>query len=90
MNTGLALTQIENPNLKWETNYTLNIGIDYGLFNQRISGSIEYFYRGVKDLLDFQTLPSSNPVGRVAANIGETKSQGFEFSLRSDNLTSEK
>lgn len=88
VHTGLALTQIENPNLKWETNYTLNIGIDYGLLNQRINGSIEFFHRGVKDLLDYQQLPSNNAVGRVAANIGETKSQGFEFSLRSDNLTS--
>ena len=86
--TGLALTQIENPDLKWETNYTLNVGIDYGLFNQRISGSVEYFYRGVKDLLDYQQLPANNAVGRIAANIGETKSEGFEFSLRSDNLTS--
>jgi len=90
MNTGLALTQIENPNLKWETNYTFNVGIDYGLFNQRFSGSIEFFHRGVKDLLDYQTLPSNNAVGRVAANIGETRSRGFEFSLRSDNLTSQK
>lgn len=89
MHTGLALTQIENPDLKWETNYTFNVGLDYGLFNQRISGSIEYFYRGVKDLLDYQVLPSNNAVGRVAANIGETKSEGFEFSFRSDNLTSE-
>ena len=89
IHTGLALTQIENPNLKWETNYTFNIGLDYGLFNQRISGTIEYFYRGVKDLLDFQVLPSNNAVGRVAANVGETKSEGFEFSFRSDNLTSE-
>ena len=88
VHTGLALTQIENPDLKWETNYTLNIGIDYGLFNQRINGSIEFFHRGVKDLLDYQQLPSNNAVGRIAANIGETKSQGFEFSLRSDNLTS--
>lgn len=86
--TGLALTQIANPDLKWETNYTLNIGIDYGLFNQRINGSIEFFHRGVKDLLDYQQLPSNNAVGRVAANIGETKSQGFEFSLHSNNLTS--
>lgn len=88
MHTGLALTQIENPDLKWETNYTFNVGLDYGLFNQRISGSIEYFYRGIKDLLDYQVLPSNNAVGRVAANIGETKSEGFEFSFRSDNLTS--
>ena len=88
MHTGLALTQIENPNLKWETNYTLNVGIDYGFFNQRINGSIEFFHRAVKDLLDYQQLPSNNAVGRVAANIGETKSQGFEFSLFSDNLKS--
>lgn len=86
--TGLMLTQIENPELKWETDYTLNIGIDYGFFNQRFNGSLEFFHRGVKDLLDYQTLPSNNAVGRVAANIGETKSQGFEFSLNSDNLTS--
>lgn len=88
MHTGLMLTQIENPELKWETDYTFNIGIDYGFFNQRLNGSIEFFNRGVKDLLDYQTLPSNNAVGRVAANIGETKSQGFEFSLNSDNLTS--
>lgn len=86
MHTGLMLTQIENPELKWETDYTLNIGIDYGFFNQRINGSIEFFHRGVKDLLDYQILPSNNAVGRVAANIGETKSEGFEFSLNSDNL----
>ena len=88
MHTGLALTQIENPNLKWETDYTLNIGIDYGFLNQRINGSIEFFHRGAKDLLDYQRLPSNNAVGRVAANIGETKSQGFEFSFHSDNLSS--
>jgi TonB-linked SusC/RagA family outer membrane protein len=87
VHTGLALTQIENPDLKWETNYTINVGIDYGFFNQRMSGSVEYFYRGVRDLLDYQQLPGNNAVGRVAANIGETKSEGFEFSLRSENLT---
>lgn len=90
MHTGLALTQIENPNLKWETNTTLNVGIDYGFLNQRVSGSIELFHRGVKDLLDFQILPSNNAVGRMAANIGETKSEGFEFSMRSVNITNTK
>jgi TonB-linked SusC/RagA family outer membrane protein len=86
MHTGLMLTQIENPDLKWETDYTLNIGIDYGFFNQRINGSVEFFHRGVKNLLDYQTLPSNNAVGRVAANIGETKSVGFEFSMNSENI----
>lgn len=87
IHTGLALTQVENPNLKWETDYTLNIGLDYGFFNQRINGSIEYFRRTATDLLDYQQLPSNNAVGRVAANIGKTKHEGFEFSLRSDNLS---
>ena len=86
MHTGLMLTQIENPNLKWETDYTLNLGLDFGFLGQRISGSIDVYRRGVKDLLDYQVLPSNNVVGRVAANIGETKSEGFEFSLKSDNI----
>lgn len=86
LHTGLALTQIENPNLKWETNYTFNVGLDFGFLNQRFNGTVEYFNRGVKDLLDYQKLPSNNAVGRVAANIGETRSRGFEVSLHSRNL----
>ncbi len=88
MHTGLALTQIENPNLKWETNYTFNVGLDFGFLSQRFNGTIEYFNRGVKDLLDYQVLPSNNAVGRVAANIGETRSRGFEVSLNSKNVIS--
>ena len=88
MRTGLALTQIENPDLKWETDYTLNVGVDFGFLGQRINGTVEYFHRGAKDLLDYQTLPSNNAVGQVAANIGETESKGFEFSINSQNIKS--
>lgn len=87
MHTGLALAQIENPNLKWETDVTVNFGLDFGLWNQRLTGSLEYFLREAHDLLDYQRLPSNNAVGRVAANIGETKSNGFELMLKSQNLT---
>ncbi len=90
MQTGLALTQVANPNLKWETDYTTNIGLDFGLFDQRLTGSIEYFHRGAKDLLDYQQLPANNAVGRVAANIGETQSKGFELALVSHNITNQK
>lgn len=90
MQTGLALTQVANPNLKWETDYTTNIGLDFGLFNQRLTGSIEYFHRGAKDLLDYQQLPANNAVGRMAANIGETQSKGFELSLVSHNIDDKK
>lgn len=89
LQTGLALTQIANPDLKWETDYTFNIGIDYGFFNQRLTGAIEYFHRGAKDLLDYRTLPANNAVGRVAANIGETESRGVELALNSVNVSNE-
>ena len=87
LNTGLLLTQLENPNLKWETDYTFNIGLDFGFINQRIFGTVEYFHRGVKDLLDYMAQPSNSPVGRIAANVGETESKGFEFSLNTVNIT---
>lgn len=88
VHTGMLMVQVENPNLKWETDYTLNVGLDLGFLNQRINASVEYFRRTATDLLDFQTLPSNNPVGRVAANIGKTKYEGFEVLLNSDNLSS--
>ena len=89
LQTGLALTQVANPNLKWETDYTFNVGVDYGFFNQRLTGAIEYYIRGAKDLLDYQVLPANNAVGRVAANIGETQSRGFELSVRSLNISND-
>ena len=88
--TGLVMSQVDNPDLKWETDYTLNLGLDWGLFNQRLTGTIELFHRGAKDLIDYKSLPTNGPVGRVAANVGETESKGFEFSLNSYNITGDK
>lgn len=87
LNTGLLLTQLENPDLKWETDYTVNVGLDFGFLNQRIYGTVEYFHRGVKDLLDYKKQPSNSPVGSIAANVGETESKGFEVTLNSVNIT---
>ncbi|MCD8387142.1 MAG: TonB-dependent receptor [Bacteroidales bacterium] len=90
VNTGFMLTQAANPDLKWETDYTLNLGIDFGLFHERLRGTVEVYHRGVKDLLDYQQLPANNAVGRVAANIGETKSEGFEVTINSNNIVTPK
>lgn len=87
-NSGFAQGQLGNPELRWETNSTINVGVDYGFFNNRISGSIEYFNRTARDLLDFRVLPSSNAITRQAFNVGSTRSRGFEFTLRSENLSS--
>lgn len=79
---GLIQKQKGNKNLKWETDITLNLGIDYELFHNRISGSIDYYVRTAKDLLDFAVLPANDVVGSIAKNIGETRSKGVELSVK--------
>lgn len=86
-NTGFYQTQIGNPDLKWETDATINLGADFGFFNNQISGSVDYFIRTAKDLLDFRVLPASNPINTQAFNIGSTRSKGFELTLRSENFS---
>jgi TonB-linked SusC/RagA family outer membrane protein len=83
---GVLQTQLGNSDLKWETDITFNTGIDFGLFNNRISGSVDYYIRTAKDLFDFQTLPSANAIGRIGANIGSTRSTGVEIALNTENI----
>ncbi|OAV45290.1 TonB-dependent receptor [Lewinella sp. 4G2] len=90
-NTGFVQSQIGNPELKWETNVTINLGLDFSLFKgQRITGSLDYFRRTANDLLDFRVLPSSNAITLQAFNVGSTRSTGVEMTLRTQNVVSEK
>ncbi len=72
-----------NPNLKWESNREINIGIDYGLFKDRISGSIEVFKKNTFDLLGIYSIPvPPNEADRIWANGGKIDVSGFEFSIQ--------
>lgn len=83
-NAGGYLSTNANPDLTWETNYTTNIGLDFGLFNQRITGSVEYFNRDSKNLL--QDVPISGVTGFTSAlaNVGEINNRGIEVELGGD------
>jgi hypothetical protein len=83
----VALSQLANDNLSWETDKSVNIGIDYGLFNNRITGSVEVFRRDATDLLASVPLPANNAVSRFNTNLGATRSDGIEFSVNSKNTT---
>lgn len=85
---GVTLTQIANPDLTWEKVHTLNIGLDFGFFANRIRGSFDFFEKTAKDLLAFNPLPFNNAVGLIADNVGSTRSRGYELSLSSLNLSS--
>ena len=86
MSPGILQTQLGNTDLHWEKDVTINSGLDFVLFNNRISGSIDYFERTAHDLFNFRILPSNNAIGRIGANIGSTKSKGYEVTLNTRNI----
>lgn len=79
--SGLVSSRMETPNLSWETNLNLNIGLDFGLFDNRLTGTVEYFERRSKDLLFNQQLAPSIGFASKDVNIGGIKNYGWEFTL---------
>ena len=79
--TGYFIDQVPNANLGWEFSQTYNYGLDFGLFNNRLSGTFEYYVTKTNDILYALGLPSSSGVGNITSNIGETENKGFEISL---------
>ncbi len=86
MSPGVLQTQLGNPQIHWEKDVTVNTGIDFGLFKNRISGSVDYFVRTAQDLFNFRYLPSNNAIGRIGANVGSTRSKGIEILLKTENV----
>jgi len=82
----LAGDGIGNPNLKWETTYSTNLGVDFQLFKNRLSGTIDAYISRTKDLLMIRTVPIMNGYNRIWDNVGETQNKGFEVTLNSVNV----
>ena len=83
---GQAPSQIGNPNLQWETNKQFDIGLDFGFFNNRLSGEIDYYVRNSEDLLLNVNIPTSTGFASVVKNLGRMENKGFEFVLNTQNL----
>lgn len=82
----LAADGVGNPNLKWETTYSTNIGLDFQLFKNRIGGTIDVYNSRTKDLLMTRTVPIMNGYSRIWDNIGETQNRGIEVTLNTANI----
>ena len=68
-----------NPNLKWEENAELNVGLDWGIFNDKVSGTFDFFKKNTYDLLGNYSVPvPPYPVDRIWANVGNFEVTGFE------------
>lgn len=71
-----------NRDLKWETTDTYNIGMDFGVLSNRITGSLEYYKKKTKDLLGVVNIAAgTNFTNRLITNIGSMKNQGVEFNV---------
>ena len=73
--------RIATPKLKWETNLNFNVGIDFSLWNNRVSGSFDFFQRRSKDLLYSRPVAPSLGYKSVDENVGALKNTGIELSL---------
>lgn len=79
--SGFVSSTLETKKLKWETNLNLNVGLDFGFYDNRVSGSFEFFNRQSKDLLFAMPKPLSTGYSSYWANIGALRNRGFEFNL---------
>ena len=71
-----------NPDIKWETTETYNVGLDFGFLKGRINGTIDAYLRKTKDLLNDVTTPMGvNFSNKVISNVGDMENKGLEFNL---------
>ena len=83
---GIVPSSLANLGLSWETNNTLNLGLDFGFFENRITGSVDAFDRRTKDLLLSQPILWINGFGGISNNVGELQNRGLEFELSTVNI----
>ena len=75
-----SFRQIGNPDITWETLTNTNIGLEFGLFKNRIQGSIDFYYKKTTDLLFWLSIPESAGTRGYYGNVGDIRNQGIEFS----------
>lgn len=82
----LYQSSLSNQKLGWERTNALNVGVDFGFFNNRLSGNLEYYNSRTHDLLVSRRLPSTSGYGSILDNMGEIANWGVELGLHSVNV----
>jgi TonB-linked SusC/RagA family outer membrane protein len=83
--TPVAIPTFRNVDIKWEETTTYNAGLDYGFFKNRVTGSVELFYKKTKDLLSYAAISDGSNFSNAGfQNIGDLSTKGVEFTLNAD------
>ncbi|OOQ59510.1 SusC/RagA family TonB-linked outer membrane protein [Mucilaginibacter pedocola] len=86
--SGIAVTKLSNPDLKWEQTNALDIGIDFGFFGDRIIFEADYYNKQTNDLLLDRNISPSSGFTSQFGNAGKVENKGIEFSLQTVNVNS--
>lgn len=85
--TSTAPSRIANPDLKWETSEQINIGLDFGFLQNRITGTLDWYTKDTRDMLLSLPVPRSTGFSSQMTNIGSVQNRGFEVMIATANLT---
>lgn len=85
---GYAPSALANADLKWESTASTNLGIDFAVLKNRLSGSVEFYYQNTYNLLLSRAIPSYTGFSSVLQNIGKTRNKGYEVTLSATPITS--
>lgn len=83
---GVIPLHLPNPNLKWETDLSIDLGLEFGFFNQRLQMVVDLYKNSASNLLLERALPLASGYSSVLQNIGKTENTGVEFSITSHNI----
>ena len=83
---GILPSSLANLDLGWETNNTTNLGLDFGFFKNRVTGSLDLFDRRTKELLLDQPIVWINGFSSISNNVGELQNKGIEFEITTVNV----
>ncbi|MBC7922305.1 MAG: TonB-dependent receptor [Ferruginibacter sp.] len=86
VSTGIGPQQIANPDLSWETTTQADLGLDVGLFNNRLTITADAYLKRTKDLLLSVTIPSTSGYASAIQNLGRVENRGVEVSISSRNV----
>jgi TonB-linked SusC/RagA family outer membrane protein len=84
---GFAPQNLGNKNLRWERSKELNLGLDFGFFKNRITGTVEVYDRKTVDLILNQKIPTASGFSQVISNVGKIQNTGVEILLNTVNVT---
>lgn len=86
--SGVLPTSLGDPALTWENTSTADVAVEFGMFNDRLSGIVDVYFKKTNDLLLLKPIPATNGFTTITQNIGDLENKGLEISLNSQNLVS--